>query len=1283
MPQSSQQASAKDEPRQGSSEAEAAAPATRSEQTPRCAGVVGIGASAGGLEPLQEFFDHATSSDGLAYVVIQHLSPDYKSLMQELLARHTSMPIHRVEDGMHVVPDAIYLIPPKKNMVIDGEQLRLIEQEHERGQGPNFPINLFFESLATHYGERAIGVVLSGTGSDGSRGVRAINEAGGLVLVQDPETAQFDGMPQSAIATNQVHCVIPPTEMAQQIHDYATRSVAGVDLPGFQTRHVGNENLARITQLLKQDGVDFSHYKPTTLGRRVERRMLINHCADIEDYLQRLEQSEDERLALRRDLLISVTSFMRDPEAWHYLETQTLPDLIRQLPPDEPLRVWVTACATGEEVYTLVMLLYEQFEKQQRTPTVKVFATDIDTEALEKAAAATYPASIVEDIGNARAARFFERKGDRYQLNRPVREKVIFANHDLTRDAPFTKIHLVLCRNVLIYMQPELQSQVLAMLHFSLSSKGILFLGAAENLGDLQAEFRTVHQKFKVFEKRRDVPLPLSRGRRVSGLVDPVGIRPAGAPATAEKQVETAAVAAFGTYLRDRDAVALVVAPDQTLTHVFGRSGAYLQMPQGEQTMDLLRLLPKALSLSLNTALHRLKKSSDPILFSGVKLGDADDARHVDMRVMPQKSAKGMTDGALVIIEPSTAAHSVAAARTFDVESEAAQHIRTLEEELQQTKENLQATIEELETTNEEQQASNEELLASNEELQSTNEELHSVNEELHTVNAEYQAKIRELTDLNNDMDNLLRSTDIGTVFVDGELRIRKFTPAIMRIINLMDHDVGRPIDHISSNFGRVDLPVRVRAVLRAGEPSETNVQLADGTALLMRIHPYRTDEGRLDGAVLTFVDVTDLKRAREKLEEQKQALEQMNRRLARLAAIVESSEDAIISKTPDGTITSWNAGAERLYGFSAQEAVGQNVRLIIPPEQEGQAHELMAQAQGGRESEPIETVRRHKDGHLMHVSINMFPVKDNDGNVLALATISRNITARKEAEEERDRLTQALQQTAEALRERNVALEQASAEMESFVYSASHDLRAPLLNLQGFTDRLSDSIERVQAALREMAGEDAQKAQAVQRMLDDSVTGALRHIHTSVHKFRRVIDGLLRLSRTGRQELRIQPVNMKLLAENVVSEFAEMIRRRGVTVQVHNLPPAEADPDAANRILANLVSNALNYLVPDRPGQIEIGARATNDGRVMYFVRDNGVGISPRHHEKIFRMFERLDPAGSDGDGLGLTIAQKLVDRHGGELSLVSDEGEGSTFCFTLCPPGLSAAASQQENAP
>ena len=844
--------------------------------------VVGIGASAGGLRALEEFFENMPTDNGAAFVVIQHLSPDFKSLMKELLERRTRMEIYRVKDGMTLEPNSIYLIPPGKNLVVDNSQLRLSDQEERNRHGLNFPIDIFLESLAKNYADRGIGVILSGTGSDGTNGLRAINEAGGFALVQEPETAEFDGMPRTAIATGLVDQILSPKDLAQVIYQLVRSPLDTLELTKYHGNRLDSHKLQRIASILaKYEQIDFSHYKTSTLSRRIHRRCLISGCNNLENYVRLLETSPEERNTLRHDLLISVTQFFRDRRAWEYLETTVVPKLIEQAKPGEEIRCWVTACATGEEAYSLAILLDEAVEKSDKQVRFKIFATDIDKEALEKATQGIYSETIANDIHPERLGRYFIPKDKSWQIIRKLREKLLFAPHDLTKDAGFTRMNLISCRNVLIYLQPQLQQQVLRNLHFSLLSKGVLFLGEAETLGDIEEEFKPLYKKGKIYQKRRDIrlPIPVKGIDKISRRFIPQ-LKP---KEVSDSHLEPLINEAFSHFLSEQKATCLLVDREYKLLHIFNNSLEVLEFKTGRATMDVTKLIVSSLQLPLHTALHRAKRERRTVAYSGIRLWETEDSPSVNIKVTYQETNKLVRDFFTVFIQEEVRPQPVSG-EPFEANTEASQRIMELEYELQQTRENLQAVIEELETTNEEQQATNEELTASNEELQSTNEELHSVNEELYTVNAEYQSKIEELTELNNDIDNLLRSTDIGVVFLDRDLRIRKFTPAATIAINFVEADIGRPLEHITHNLDCTDLLDLLERAIEQRQSVEKEVKLKKADFyLLMRVNPYLQEDGNLDGVVITFVDVDELKSVQKEVSQVNEALQESEYKLRKL----------------------------------------------------------------------------------------------------------------------------------------------------------------------------------------------------------------------------------------------------------------------------------------------------------------------------------------------------------------------------------------------------------------
>jgi two-component system, chemotaxis family, CheB/CheR fusion protein len=833
---------------------------------------VGIGASAGGLEAIDEFFTHMPPDSGLGFIVIQHLSPDYKSLMVELLSKKTSMPVHRAEDGMRVRPDNVYLIPPKKNLTIFHGKLLLTDQDHNRGI--NLPIDVFLRSLAEDQAERAIAVILSGTGSDGTRGVRTVKENGGMVMVQDEESAKFDGMPRAAISTGLTDFILAPDQMPRQLLSFITRPFATM-ASRSETLLSDEDGLARIFALLRERcKVDFTYYKPSTVTRRIERRMTVNQTDTIGDYVAYLNNYPGEISALFRELLIGVTSFFRDPGAFDKLTLDVLPELLKRTEGRE-LRFWSAACSTGEEAYSLAIAVRECMEKLDMHRDIKIFATDIDRDAIHYAATGSYPESVAADLSPRFLTKYFHRKDDSFQVSRSLREMVVFAQHNLLKDPPFTNIDFISCRNILIYLQPNLQRKVLDFFNFSLNPGGILFLGTSETTGDASEYYELLDSKYKIYSSRgkaRYAPDPVHALAATDTRAREMKDRYAYVRRTYRSNEDDRALERFCESLAvDILPLAVIVNDQLEPVHILGETEGYFKLPAGRPVNDITKMAIKELAIPLSTGIQKVFRQGVELRFSNISIGDPAGSRLVDMRIRPLPRKKGQDALVAVLIadrKRDGADETATSTISYDVSKEAEQRLRDLEQELQFTKENLQATIEELETSNEELQATNEELLASNEELQSTNEELQSTNEELFTVNAEYHSKIIELTELHNDVDNLLTATHIGTLILDENLEIRRFSPGTVNIFKLMDGDIGRPITNIQHFIEGLDPVDAIRESQHNSKPIGMEVKTLDGHWFLMRVVPYIVGPKIFSGTVVSFADITEVKDAQAAHEE-------------------------------------------------------------------------------------------------------------------------------------------------------------------------------------------------------------------------------------------------------------------------------------------------------------------------------------------------------------------------------------------------------------------------------
>ncbi|GAB5443628.1 MAG: hypothetical protein Fues2KO_39770 [Fuerstiella sp.] len=816
----------------------------------RPVGIAGIGASAGGLKSIEELVSRMPDDTGLAFVIVQHLSPDFKSLMDEILARQTSMPVLYATDGMILEPNIVYLISPRKTLTVSNGRFVLTDSDLEQ---PQRPVDALFRSIAAAFGKRCIGVILSGTGTDGVSGVRAIYDAGGLTLVESPESAQFDGMPLNAIATECVHMVLPPAEIADVLINHAAGHMD--QLPEVPQEQVSGINLI-FKLLCDRHGIDFADYKATTVARRIERRLTATQSQDMMTYAERLRVEPREIDELYHDLLIGVTKFFRDSEAFFALQVQ-INQMVRQLDTDQELRIWVAGCATGEEAYTVAMIAVEAFDRVGRVPNLKILATDVHQGALDHAARGTYSAEALEFVTADRQARFFTPvENNRYRISADARRHLVFARHNVLDDPPFTRINVITCRNMLIYFQPKAQASAIASFHFALEENGIMMLGTSESAGRLEAEFDPIDSTWRIFRKLRSLPNLLASTKASAPGISQgprklVNILNRDRP---EQLSFTGLLEAYDLLLGQYVECGLLLDDHRNVLHVFGDASSLLLNTTGRFTGNIMRLLDGEARTAIGAALVRSQKDPDTkFVLRQVPFEIGDRSRLVDVSVRTLRSE--VTQGHIWFVEfknpeePETLTGEVVRI------TQPGDTYEALQSELAYTKESLSATIEELETSNEELQSTNEELIASNEELQSTNQELHSVNEELYSVNAENHRKITELQEVTEDIENLLSSTDIGSIFVDESLLIRKFTQAATHYFRLVSHDVGRPLTNFTHNLQEPELLRLVERVVDEGESVVRKLNTIHGDAVLLKIVPYRKG-GRHSGAIINLVDL-------------------------------------------------------------------------------------------------------------------------------------------------------------------------------------------------------------------------------------------------------------------------------------------------------------------------------------------------------------------------------------------------------------------------------------------
>lgn len=870
--------------------------------------IVGIGASAGGLAAFEEFFSGmpADIDPGMAFVLVQHLAPDHKSILTDLIRNYTRMQVFEVEDGMEVKPNCTYIIPPNRDMEFVNGRLKLLE--FTTPHGLRLPIDYFFRSLARELRENGIGIVLSGTGSDGTSGIRAIKGEGGLTIAQDPDSTQYDGMPINAISTGLIDYILAPSAMPEKLIAFTNHSYGkNIPIAKPKTEIV----LKKIYLLLRtQTGHDFSQYKPSTIHRRIERRMALHHIESVDNYLKFLQHTPEEVESLFSDLLIGVTSFFRDPETFKALEEIVIPKLFEGKLPGSLIRIWSAGCSTGEEAYSLAIILAEFLEKLKKNFRIQIFATDIDIRSFSSARVGIFPASISTDISSERLIKYFtvESDGSAYRINKLIRDMLVFSEQDINKDPPFSKLDFLCCRNLLIYMGSELQKKLIPLFHYALNPGGLLFLGSSETVGEFSDLFAPLDRKIKLYRRKENF-------QHTSRITPPRFIAAPSLPDDAETIAPAKMFLQTKLPVREITEQALLkqitsagvlVNSHGDIYYQHGRTGKFLEPMPGEAGINnILKMAREGLQHELSMALHKAFIQKEKTYYPNLLVKTNGDFTPVNLTICPVNSDKLSLNRKeslfLIILEESSGVSTEKFSADGNYPPDAVAIIESLKKDLRAKEEYLQTSKEELETSNEELKSSNEEMQSVNEELHSTNEELEtskeelqSVNEELVTVNTELQTKISELFQANNDMNNLLAGTGVGTVFVNNQLRILRFTPAATRFINLIPGDIGRPVNHIVSNLAGYDrLIPDAQSVLDTLVPKEVDVQTTEGKWYKMHILPYRTLENVIEGVVITFFDITDMKQKEEKikklLEEKELVLKEVHHRIKNHLSVINS----------------------------------------------------------------------------------------------------------------------------------------------------------------------------------------------------------------------------------------------------------------------------------------------------------------------------------------------------------------------------------------------------------
>lgn len=952
---------------------------TRQNKPLPVAGVVGIGSSAGGLEALTQFFTAMPEDSGLAFVLVSHLDPTHSSMLPELIQNKTKMPVHQISDNMQVAANQIYVIPPDKELAILQGSLQLLDRK--KTDSLHRPIDTFFRSLAQDQGNKAIGIILSGTGTDGTLGIKAIKANGGLIIVQDKDSAKFDGMPVNAAATGLADHILPPEKMPEQLRHFLQHySKVEKAMEHIEEDKI-NSALQKIFVLIRSvTGHDFSLYKKNTICRRIERRMYVHQIDTIDQYVAYLRESEREVFILFKELLIGVTSFFRDGETFQLLKEKYLLNLLRNKPDGYDFRIWVPGCSSGEEVYSLAIIVKECLETLGRNINIQLFGTDLDEEAIRVARAGIYPDSISIDVSSERLERYFNKVDGHYQIKKNIRGMAVFAEQNVIKDPPFTKLDMLSCRNLLIYFGPELQEKLLPTFHYSLKPGGILLLGTSENIGRATDQFTLLDKKWKIFEKRTNhdnntslITLPTLQSVDLARIDDNA--------MAARTSRDVATIRLLKAILAQNDLPVCVVVDDKAdLIYAHGRTGRFLEPAEGEATSNILQMARPGLRAGLAHAIRKMSAERAEIFIKNLRVQNNGFTQDVNLIVRPLPNMQSGHRGLMLIIfdeRPSEKAKKVthpSKAYIPDKDQDTTvQDTKRLEDELRYTRENLQTTIEELETSNEELKSTNEELQSANEELQSTNEELEtskeelqSLNEEASTVNAELQGRIDELVSANDDIKNLLNSTDIATIFLDIDLNIRRFTPLIGSFFHLTPADIGRSIEHFATTLQDVDIKKHASQVLRNLEKYESLVVDNRGQQYRMRVRPFRTVSNVIEGVVATFENVTEFQKMVDALAES------------------EASWQELVKHTPVGifVLTGQNfsyvnpTGCEILGASAPEQLLGTSIIDRLHEESRARLLELLQSIKSERKTLPTGKEKyRRLDGSTILCDVSVAPI--------------------------------------------------------------------------------------------------------------------------------------------------------------------------------------------------------------------------------------------------------------------------------------------------------------------
>lgn len=1191
--------------------------------------IVGIGASAGGMDPIKAFFSEIPKEVNAAFVVIQHLSRDFKSLTAEWLSKCTPLPIISVKSETAIERGKIYLLPEGKILRIIGDNL--VPEDRPSENNVNLAIDIFFHNLGEEAREKAVGIILSGTGTDGSRGIKTIKSCGGTVFVQEPHSAIFDSMPSIAISAEDPDLILPPKALGAQLVRFIQNSA---DLlrarengsPKEQEKQFIEDIIGHVSEY---SNVNFRAYKINTILRRIEKRTKLNHLHSLEDYHTFLKSNPDEVHILYKDLLIGVTSFFRDDAAFEVLAEKIIPEIFKK-ESYETVRILVAGCCTGEEAYSIAILCEEYLEKNDLDIPYKIFATDLDPRSIEFAGIGRYNKSIEKDVSQQRLEQYFTRQDELYEIKKFLRKKIIFARHNIITDPAFIKLDLLSCRNLFIYFKPELQKKLLNNFSYAINPDGYLFLGATETTEYVKDLFSLVDGKWKIFQNHKGNKsyLPISSGVNKEKLVRNIDSE---TPIAKDSNTVAGKFTAFEEVLLEEYVPTCIFLDEKyEVVYTHGNISRYLKIPSKWMNYSVFNMVNESLYVLFKNALRKLKDNAFVVHYREVPLRFDDQKLVIDLSFKAMPDVKHREQYILIeFIERKEQSYAIEH-QSVALNSDATLNLMDdLEMELKLTKKELQFSVDELEKLNEELQASNEEMHSSNEELHSANEEMQSTNEELQNLNSELHQKLNEIIALNSEINNLITNTKFAILFLDEQLNIKHFTPAAQSYFNIRDADVGRPITHLTHHFKYPTLQEDAEAVLSTGVYIEKEIESLKGNNFFKaKILPYETGEKTVKGIVLTFVNVTNLKKALLDLEESSRELK-----------VSEQSWKSLANHTPDLIsrydknlkIVSVNETMTDFHGTDAANVIGKtNDELGIPIDpatREAWIESIQNTFQTGEIMHAFYNF--YKEGQERNFYSSFVPEYNEEGNVIShVLSICRDMTEIRKHELH--------------IEQQNHELQRVNTDLDNFIYTASHDLKAPIANIEGLSQILTRKL---------------------MNKLDDAEIEIVDMINQSVKRFNKTIMELTEITKIQKNlEAEREKIVIRDTVEDVKLDLKNLIDESGVDIiEDFEIEEVEFIHHYLRSIVYNLLSNAIKYRAEDRPAVVKISTYSKDDF-VIISVKDNGIGLTNAEKAKVFGMFKRLHTH-VEGTGIGLYTLKRMLENNHGKIEVDSKKDEGSHF--------------------